>query len=114
MSISYPLASKKQKKLISKTLKKAIKKEALISGVKDVQKAIRKGSKGIVLMEANVSPIDTISHFPILCEDNELLYMFVEDEFPLPRPACIVLIDEEKSSLFQKYYDSLKLELSPS
>lgn len=37
-------------------------------GVKDVVKAIRKGAKGIVILAADVSPVDVISHIPILCE----------------------------------------------
>lgn len=37
-------------------------------GVKDVVKTIRKGAKGICVIAADVSPVDVISHIPILCE----------------------------------------------
>ena len=36
-------------------------------GVKDVVKAIKKGVKGICIIAADVSPVDVISHIPILC-----------------------------------------------
>ena len=46
-------------------------------GVKDVVKSIRKGAKGICVIAADVSPVDVISHIPILCEENEIPYIYV-------------------------------------
>jgi len=46
-------------------------------GVKDVVKAIKKGAKGVVVLAADVSPVDVISHIPVLCEDNQIPYIFV-------------------------------------
>ena len=46
-------------------------------GVKDVVKAIKKGSSGIVILAADVSPVDVISHIPVLCEDARIPYVYV-------------------------------------
>ena len=40
-------------------------------------KAIKKGSKGIVIFAADVTPSDVISHIPVLCEDSGIPYIFV-------------------------------------
>ena len=46
-------------------------------GVKEVVKGLRKGEKGFVVMAGDISPIDVISHLPVLCEDNDVPYVFV-------------------------------------
>ena len=51
--------------------------KALKRGVKEVVKAVRKGSKGTCIIAGDVSPIDVLSHVPVLCEDNEVPYVFV-------------------------------------
>ena len=38
-------------------------------GVKETVKAVRKGQAGLVIIAADISPIDVLSHLPILCED---------------------------------------------
>ncbi len=43
------------------------KEKKLKRGVKDVVKSIRKGSKGLCVIAADVSPVDVISHIPVLC-----------------------------------------------
>merc|ERR1712176_1621743 len=45
--------------------------------LKAVKKAVRKGSKGVCVIAGDVSPIDVLSHVPVLCEDNEINYVFV-------------------------------------
>jgi H/ACA ribonucleoprotein complex subunit 2 len=51
--------------------------KALKRGVKDVVKAIKKGSRGIVVLAADISPVDVISHIPVLCEDTQIPYVYV-------------------------------------
>lgn len=51
--------------------------KGLKRGVKDVVKAIKKGTKGVVVFAADVSPADVISHIPVLCEDNQIPYIFL-------------------------------------
>jgi len=59
------------------------KEKKLKRGVKDVVKSIRKGSKGLCVIAADVSPVDVISHIPVMCEDAGIPYIFVRSRLEL-------------------------------
>lgn len=67
-------------------------------GVKEVQKALRKGEKGLVVLAADVSPIDVTSHFPVFCEEKDVPYIFVTSREQLGqasstrRPTSVAMI----------------------
>eukprot|EP00795_Rhopilema_esculentum_P012392 gene12392-3050_t len=135
--ISKPLASKKLTKKLYKTVKKATKEKCLRRGVKEVAKALRKNEKGFVILAGDVSPIDVISHLPILCENNKMPYCFVPSRLAFiwtlsdptlamchdlglasqtKRPTSVVLVKENEA--YKEYYkdcysemDSLPLPL---
>ncbi|WVQ96135.1 hypothetical protein IAU59_003237 [Kwoniella sp. CBS 9459] len=67
--IASPLAGKKLSKKLFKTVKKASKARQLKRGVKEVVKALRKGEKGLLLLASNITPVDVISHLPLLAEE---------------------------------------------
>ncbi|KAK3751756.1 hypothetical protein QZH41_011358 [Actinostola sp. cb2023] len=96
--ISKPLASRKLTKKLYKVVKKASKAKSIRRGVKEVVKAVRMGEKGIVVIAGDVSPIDVISHIPIMCEDKKIPYIFVPSKVDLgtssitKRPTSIVLV----------------------
>lgn len=81
-------------------------------GVKEVVKAIRKGSKGFCVIAGDISPIDVITHLPIMCEDRNIPYFYVPSKLDLgaaactKRPTSCILIDPKESfsefALFQK------------
>jgi len=70
-----PLADEKVAKKVLKSVKKAAKNKTLKRGVKEVVKALRKSpqgatnvsSPGVVILAADISPMDVISHIPVLC-----------------------------------------------
>ena len=72
-------------------------------GVKETVKAVRKGSKGVVVIAADISPIDVLSHLPILCEEKEVPYIYIRSRAELgqacktKRPTSCVLIVAPKS-----------------
>lgn len=74
--IAKPLASKKQTKRAYKVVKKATKVKGIKRGVKEVVKGIRKGEKGVCIIAGDISPVDVISHIPVLCEENDIPYIF--------------------------------------
>ncbi|KAL1240588.1 putative H/ACA ribonucleoprotein complex subunit 2-like protein [Trichinella spiralis] len=76
-SLSNP--SRKLAKKIFKLLDKArkFKREGVLTGIDQVQKAIRKGKIGICVLAGDVSPIDYYSHIPIVCEEKNLAYIFL-------------------------------------
>lgn len=56
----------------------------------------------MVVLAADISPMDVISHIPVLCEDHGVPYVFVPSRAELgaasntKRPTSIVLISKEK------------------
>lgn len=113
-----PLASKKLNKKILKTVKRASKCKHVKRGVKEVVKALRKGDKGLVIIAGDISPLDVISHIPVLCEDNGVPYVFVPSKQDLgsagatKRPtSCVMVVPgggKNKSKGSSKDSDSYK------
>ena len=75
--IADPLASEKLTKKMLKLIKRGMKDKLVKRGVKETVKAVRKGTAGLVIIAADISPIDVLSHLPILCEDKSIPYMYV-------------------------------------
>ena len=96
--IADPLASDKLCKKLLKLIQKGMKDKLVKRGVKETVKAVRKGSKGIVIIAADISPIDVLSHLPILCEDKSIPYMYVKSRAEVgqacktKRPTSCVMI----------------------
>ncbi|SNX84888.1 related to NHP2 - nucleolar rRNA processing protein [Melanopsichium pennsylvanicum] len=97
--IAQPLAASKMSKKLFKLTKKASKSRGHVKrGVKEVVKALRKGEKGLVVLAGDISPIDILSHIPVLCEDTSNPYIFVSSKEALgaasatKRPTSVVMI----------------------
>ncbi|CAN8298705.1 unnamed protein product [Cochlearia groenlandica] len=96
--IAKPLAGKKLQKKTFKLIHKAAGQKCLKRGVKEVVKSIRRGQKGLCVIAGNISPIDVITHLPILCERAEIPYVYVPSKEDLAqagatkRPTCCVLV----------------------
>ncbi|TFK43525.1 50S ribosomal protein L30e-like protein [Crucibulum laeve] len=101
--IAHPLAQKKLLKKLHKTIKKASKARQVKRGVKEVVKGIRKGEKGLLILAADINPIDIISHLPILSEEAQIPYVFVASKEELghasstKRPtSCVMVCPNQK------------------
>jgi H/ACA ribonucleoprotein complex subunit 2 len=84
------------------------KNKCLKRGVKEVVKALRKSPaanagaavscNGLVVLAADISPMDVISHIPVLCEDHGIPYIFVSSRAELgaagatKRPTSVVMV----------------------
>ncbi|XP_076915479.1 H/ACA ribonucleoprotein complex subunit 2-like protein [Bidens hawaiensis] len=96
--IAKPLAGKKLSKRTLKLVRKAAEHKCLKRGVKEVVKSIRRGNKGVCVIAGNITPIDVITHVPILCEEAEIPYVYVSSKEDLAnagatkRPTCCVLV----------------------
>ncbi len=96
--IANPLSNDSLRNKILKLTRHLNREKALRRGVKDVVKAIKKGSKGIVILAADVSPADVISHIPVMCEDAHIPYIFVRSRMELgvaaetKKPTSVVLM----------------------
>lgn len=67
--IASPLAGKKLSKKLFRTVKRSSKNRQLKRGVKEVVKALRKGDKGLLLLASNITPVDVVSHLPLMAEE---------------------------------------------
>ena len=91
----------------------AAKQKSLKRGVKEVVKSLRKSPTstssssssqphGIVILAADISPMDVISHIPVLCEDHGVPYIFVPSRAELgaagstKRPTSVVMVGRDK------------------
>ncbi|KAF8450722.1 putative RNA-binding protein L7Ae [Boletus edulis BED1] len=96
--LARPLAQKKLVKKLHKTIKKASKVRQVKRGVKEVVKGIRKGERGLLVLAADINPIDIISHLPVLSEEAQIPYVFVASKEELghasatKRPTSCVMI----------------------
>lgn len=87
-AIAKPLASDKLSKKVLSVIKKATKRKQIKRGVKEVVKALRKDAKGFCVIAGNISPIDVISHLPVLCETHNVPYIFVPSKEDLGAASC--------------------------
>lgn len=114
--ISQPLASRKLSKKIYKCVKKAARVKNIRRGVKEVQKFINKGERGIVVMAGDTLPIDVYCHLPVMCEDRDLPYAYIPSKVDLgssagsKRPTCVILIKPHQD--YQEAYDECLDEVS--
>jgi H/ACA ribonucleoprotein complex subunit 2 len=87
----------------------AAKTKTLRRGVKEVVKALRKSQgsgntadlndpSAIVVIAADISPMDVISHIPVLCEDHGIPYIYIKSRAQLgeasatKRPTSVVMV----------------------
>jgi len=106
-----PLAGEKLTKKLLKLVKNAATAKSLRRGVKEVQKALRKGETGLMVLAGNITPIDVITHLPVLCEDKDIPYIYVPYKEDLgeaggtKRPTSVILVLLKAGSDFKDAYD---------
>lgn len=108
--IATPLANDTLRSKILKLARHLNREKNLRRGVKDVVKSIKKGAKGVVIIAADVTPVDVISHIPVLCEDRGIPYIFVRSRMELgvaaetKKPTSVILMQPTKTeSLAEKF-----------
>lgn len=114
--IAQPMAVPKMSKKLFKLTKKASKSRGHVKrGVKEVVKALRKQEKGLVVLAGDISPIDILSHIPVLCEDTGNPYIFVDSKEALgaasatKRPtSCIMIVPGGGKKMAAKGKDATK------
>ncbi len=103
-AISQPMAPRRTAKKIYKLIKKSSKeKHHLRQGVVEVQRAIRKGERGLCVLAGNVTPVDVSCHIPGVCEEKDIPYVYTPSKEHLGwaaghrRPTIMVLIRPHES-----------------
>uniref|UniRef100_A0A8D0GGW1 H/ACA ribonucleoprotein complex subunit 2 n=1 Tax=Sphenodon punctatus TaxID=8508 RepID=A0A8D0GGW1_SPHPU len=107
--IARPLASRKLTRKLYKCIKKAARNKQIRRGVKEVQKFINKGEKGITVLAGDTLPIDVYCHIPVMCEDRNLPYAYIPSKSDLgaaagsKRPTCVIMIKPHEE--YQEAFD---------
>ncbi|KAJ1126324.1 hypothetical protein NDU88_004732 [Pleurodeles waltl] len=113
--IAKPLAPRKLCKRVYKLIKKASKQKQIRRGVKEVQKFINKGEKGIVILAGDTQPIEVYCHFPVMCEDRSIPYVYIPSKLDLgmaagsKRPTCVLLVKAHED--YQEAFDECMEEV---
>ncbi|CAL5224963.1 g7735 [Coccomyxa viridis] len=125
--IADPLADEKMTKKVLKLAKKASKRKQTKRGTKEVVKGIRKGLKGICILAGDISPIDVITHIPVLCEENQIPYIYVPSKEALgaagltKRPTSILMVlpkplkgavDDNEAKEFAESYEAVRAKIA--
>lgn len=111
--IANPTADEKASGHILKMAKTQLETNSLVSGIKACQKALlRAESPGLMVLNARTSPMDLITHIPILCEERGIPYIFVKDSSWINGFTCVLLKIEDGCQDLQYVLDqSWKKEL---
>src|ERR1700753_1558886 len=98
----------------------AAKNKTIKRGVKEVVKSLRKSPQnepsssnisdplGVVIIAADISPMDVISHIPVLCEDHNIPYIYVKSRAELgaagntKRATSVVMVTKQRNGKAEK------------
>lgn len=114
--IATPLADDKLTKRVYKLVTKATKDKKIRRGVKEVVKTIRKEKapetkKRLCVLAADITPIDVITHIPVMCEEKSIPYVYIRSRAVLgqaaktKRPTSVVLVNLPEGSDHESLYD---------
>lgn len=110
--IAHPLADEETAKAILECTLSIMEEGKLVNGIKECQKKILKNEiSGLMVFNANTSPMDLITHIPILCEERNIPYVFVEKKEYLNGFTCVFLrsdLENESSKKVRKIVEKLK------
>jgi len=115
--IAKPMASRKLTKKVYKLLKKASSQKGFVrNGLKDVQRRIRLGERGLVIFAGDVTPIDIMCHMPGVCEEKNIPYIYTPSRIELghalglKRTSLMVLVREhaDYQDLYNELFEELK------
>lgn len=106
--IAKPLATDVTEERIVKLVEEQVESKAIATGIKGCQKRILGGAKGLLVLTADTTPMDLISHFPVLCEDRGIKYIFIKNKSIMPnRFTCVFLEAAEDNETMQRVLEAL-------
>eukprot|EP01005_Ploeotia_sp_CARIB1_P001412 NODE_344_length_923_cov_414.380653_g336_i0.p1 GENE.NODE_344_length_923_cov_414.380653_g336_i0~~NODE_344_length_923_cov_414.380653_g336_i0.p1 ORF type:complete len:246 (-),score=62.05 NODE_344_length_923_cov_414.380653_g336_i0:95-832(-) len=112
--IAYPYSPPNAKltKRILKLVNGATLEKRVVKGIRQCGLAMRRNKKGLMVLAANISPMDCIAHVPGVCENKGIPYIWVPSRFHLgnatvsKRPCSAVLVlDGELSEKQRKKFN---------
>ena len=71
----------------------------------------------VLIIAGNITPIDVVTHLPVLCEDSDIPYVYVPQKEELgsagstKRPTSCVLVQSKTGSEHEEYYEEVRREI---
>ena len=103
----FQLASKSIQKEIFNAITKASQMKKIKKGANESTKTLNRGISDLIVIAADVKPLEIVLHLPLLCEDKNVPYVFVESQKLLGR-ACGVSRPVIAASILSNTSDELK------
>ena len=103
----FPLASKNIQKEIFTAITRAAQLKKIKKGANEATKTLNRGISDLIVIAADVKPLEIVLHLPLLCEDKNVPYVFVESQRLLGR-ACGVSRPVIAASILTNTSDELK------
>ena len=83
----FPLAQKELQKEILNIVIKAAQLKKIKKGANEATKTLNRGISDLIIIAADAKPLEIVLHLPLLCEDKNVPYVFVDTQKLLGR-AC--------------------------
>ena len=107
----FPLASKAIQKDIFNTITRCSQLKKIKKGANEATKTLNRGISDLIVIAADVKPLEIVLHLPLLCEDKNVPYVFVESQRLLGR-ACGVSRPVIAASILNNTSEELKETIS--
>ena len=86
---AYPLADEELTKTLLQLIKQANDIKQLKKGANESTKTLNRGISELIILAADVDPIEIVLHLPLLCEDKNVPYVFVPSRDLLGRSCGV-------------------------
>jgi len=88
-SKTFPLAEAQLNNQILELVNQATQYKQLKKGANEATKTLNRGIAELIILTADTEPLEILLHLPLLCEEKNVPYIFVESKAALGR-ACNV------------------------
>ena len=111
---AYPLADDALTVTILDIVQQAANYKQLKKGANEATKTLNRGISELIVMAADTEPLEILLHLPLLCEDKNVLYVFVPSKVALgracgvSRPVISASITSNDASQLQPQIEKLK------
>ena len=103
----FPKADKALQKEIFSMITKASQLKQIKKGANESTKTLNRGISDLIIIAADAKPLEIVLHLPLLCEDKNVPYVFVESQKLLGR-SCGVSRPVIAVSILNKTPENLK------
>ena len=116
-SKAFPLANAQLTNQILDLVQQAGHYKQIKKGANEATKTLNRGISEIIVMAADVSPIEIVLHLPLLCEDKNVPYIFVPSKTALgracgvSRPVIAASITTNEARELTSQIQAIKLEV---